>query len=538
MKKIIIGLLLVGSITSLFAQSTREVKSYFDYYKTRISSIEHVTDDMKLHGVQKYYYKNGDLRDLLNFKFDKKEGLQKVFFHNGKIKYANNYKDGQFHGETKTYDYDNEKYYLFSKGIFENGKSIEFTKYYSNGNKWEYTVSNGICNQWYENGKKAMEYTFVNGLNHGETTVWNQDGKLILKGNYKNNKEDGKWEYYDTDGKIIRTEYMKMGKNSGQWKIFYDKDFKPVTKKSDAEYYRIIDYNSNSFPGTTTTIPKAVFDYSNTHFVYKTTDYYITGEKQWEGYIEDDNGESLDFRKKVFIEVGEAKFYHKNGKLSSTGIKGHNGGKYNEASSVPIKTWYFYDSNGEIESANIYEWGKMRGRYYYSKLKQTITGDQVRKEEAEYKSLIQKADKLLIDGSLQQAIELYNDALKMMPDQQYPKDKIVEANQTIKNKKRAIENARQESIELIKKGNIKMKEVSNSGIGKRRSLWNAYVIIQNTLNDKMNSSSDYFIKLKYAKKLNALYDKMIELQNQDTKELEKLLKKEKDYQKIMELLGL
>ena len=513
MKKLLIGLLLLGSVTNLLSQSTREVKGYYDIYSTKIKSIEQVTDDNKLHGVQKYYYENGDLRDLLNFKFDKKEGLQKVFFHNGKIKYANNYKNGQFHGESKEYAFDNEKYYLFKKGIFENGKAIESTKYYSNGNKWEYTVINGLCNMWYENGEKAMEYTFVNGLNHGETNTWNMEGKLIIKGNYKDNQEDGIWEYYGANGEVIRTEYMSMGKNSGQWKIFYDKDFKPVTKKSDAEYYRIIDYNSNSYPDKSSTIPQEVFQYSNTHFVYKATDYHITGEKQWEGYIEDDNGESLEFEKKVFIEVGEAKYYHKNGQLSSTGIKGHNGGKYSEAGSVPIMTWYFYGTTGELKSANIYEWGKMRGRYYYSKLKQTKTGDQVQKDK--------------------EAIE---NNKKNVEKQQVSLEEYEVLKKTVLQKSRKIE-----SLYLVEDpwGSVTIK--GKLYRVKKKDLYNAYHIYYDVMQKMIDEDimeDDLATKNIMYQDLIKLFDRMIELFNNNTNEIEKQLKNQTDPDQIGKILGL
>lgn len=143
MKKIILGLILTCALSPSFAQSTHEVKTYYDYYNTKIKAIELVIDgSIDLHGVQKYYYENGDLRDLLNFKLGKKHGVQKVFFHNGKIKVLSNYVEGQREGETKTYNYEGEKYYLQAIENFVNGEISSRTIFYPTGQKQSYIVVN------------------------------------------------------------------------------------------------------------------------------------------------------------------------------------------------------------------------------------------------------------------------------------------------------------------------------------------------------------------------------------------------------------
>ncbi len=547
MKNTITTIVVLLSTELLVAQSTREVKTYYDYWKTKIKAVEKVTDNGQLHGQQKYYYENGDLWDLFNFKFDKQDGVQKTFFHNGKLKIISNYKDGKLQGDLKSYKYEKEAYYLYGHAYYENDFVVRQTSYHPNGNKMVHFEANGICNQWFENGKKASEYTNVNGLAEGKVTSWNIDGSISHIGNYSNNVKDGNWEYYGTDGNVIRTENYSMGNKSEKWKILYygnsDK-WEQVSESGKANYFRIIDYSSKS--------PKSITDNSSRSSVYKAEDYYATGEIQWDGYIQDNN--VVEFDEKILVKVGDCKYYHKNGKASAIGTLKHNGRENENAAPIKIGTWLYYDDNGQLEYAEIYQVEDHSGKIYSSKLSAKKTKEQLLKEEEEYRKNIQEADKFFNNGEYQKAVEVYNTAQKIMPNEQYPKQKIVEATTKLTEIKEKQEKAKWQFNESIEKYNQKKKEIESlyvvedelksAAFGqttyktKKKYLYNAYEILKKDLESKIEQCKDIFKKNELIKLALMLSDKMIELINVDTKNLEKQLKKETDAQKIKEILGL
>jgi len=88
--------------------------------------------------------------------------------------------------------------------------------------------------------------------------------------------------------------YQKQFKIPGLNKIYYDKDWQ-VTTKDYAAYYRLVTLNAKGKP---TGMVK---------------DYYITGEKQWEGYLL----EMDPYDNNKDIANGPGTWYHKNGKKAS-----------------------------------------------------------------------------------------------------------------------------------------------------------------------------------------------------------------------------
>ncbi len=116
-----------------------------------------------------------------------------------------------------------------------------------------------------------------------------------------------------------------------QKKEFYDERWKPVDS-SKASYYRLITYDEKGNP------------------LGIVRDFYITGEKQWEGrfsYI-DKLGNGND------VEEGLCIWYYKNGNMSSRGffVNGKLEGTY--------KTWY---ESGARKSETQYKNGVLHGLY-------------------------------------------------------------------------------------------------------------------------------------------------------------------------------
>ncbi len=95
---------------------------------------------------------------------------------------------------------------------------------------------NGVIVEWYENGIKKSETTFVNGVKNGYSyswfpngqlkrecwymddrmhnsfRSWYENGKLKVVGNYFKGQQEGEWILFNADGKSLPSIYYKNGK--------------------------------------------------------------------------------------------------------------------------------------------------------------------------------------------------------------------------------------------------------------------------------------------------------------------------------------
>lgn len=131
-----------------------------------------------------------------------------------------------------------------------------------------------------------------------------------------------------------------------QQTIYYDKDWKVVSSKSKAEYYRLVTLDT----------------YGKPQGIVK--DYYITGELQWEGimsYID-------KYDNKNDISEGLSTWYYKNGKKSrQSTMKGDK----------EIGTTTYWYENGNIARTCVYnDNGELNGEYidYYENGKLKFKG--------------------------------------------------------------------------------------------------------------------------------------------------------------------
>ncbi len=603
MRRISITTVLLFITMVFFGQSVKTVKTYYDYFETKIKAIEQVTQDFEMHGAQKYYLEDGCLWREYNYKFGKQDGIQKQLYCNGKINIISNYKDGLKQGEYKSYKYDKEKYYLEEKYIYDKDVAVEYTSFFSNGNKYVHNVLNGICTEYYENGKKMTEYTNVNGYQDGKMTVWYENGKMAYEGFYKEGKNDGEWKYFDNNGEVYRTEYWKFTPNVssnikiGKWKFFY----KVVNEKwiitnqvDSAEYFRVIDYDFK--------VPKEILDYAKSSNVFKAYDYYITGEKQWEGFIDEENMSTSYFNTKVFVEVGDCKFYNKDGTINSSGFLMHNKKKdAYDYSPIKVGTWFYYNNTNEIEYAEI--WQLEKGYHgNASKLIKTKSKEDLITEKANFDEFSKNGDALFNQNKYSEAITFYDKALAIFPDNIEIKQKIQNINVKITEQEEIVK--RNEFNDLLKKGDSllekeeykqavsfytqaqllypddeialqkkedatnkmteKIKKIKDATISfetsfryykisnryevknvytvndniKKKRLYEAYLILEDNIYKKIEQSDDVFYKQENLNLLLKLIEKMKILLNENTKDIEKQLKSETNPEKIREILGL
>ncbi len=255
-------------------------------------------NDGKQTGKWKYYYPNGNLKEISYF--DKGEYIDSsyVYLDNGLLRFATFYKNYKLNGDANIYtngilDYittftdgeiKNGKYRYFypigtlkSEYPFVNGKGEgEYTKYFDSGEieiKRNYLNGEleGLNKVYYRNGQISEESTYKNGLLEGPFTTYYENGQIKSKGKYLKDNKVGEIMYYFENGKTDAVEnFDETGKENGTsvsfsedgWKIsehvykngelteysFYDKDGKIISedkRKSGNLKYKAYYENGN-----------------------------------------------------------------------------------------------------------------------------------------------------------------------------------------------------------------------------------------------------------------------------------------------------
>lgn len=319
----------------IFSQ-TKTVEIWFDpYRKTMISerySVLTSNFDIK-HGAYKSYSREGAITAEGNYNNGQRTGKWTFRLGNNFVTSVENYNDkGERHGLFTASDVINGQ----GKGLegnYVNGKKNGVWKEwwcvrdYPNVLKYEGSYidgkANGYWKHYYENGKVEKEGNYTDESMTGEWKFYSAEGTLTKTGTYIKDKESGTFTFYDAGGsgeKISEGNYVN-GKRVGKWKILFDKNWKETSYRSKAEFYRNVTFNELGVADG------------------KVTDYYITGEKQFEGQLLAGKDNILD---------GDCIFYHKNGKVQ--GERSYSNGK-------PSGTWKEYYDTGEKLSVTDYSTG-------------------------------------------------------------------------------------------------------------------------------------------------------------------------------------
>ena len=131
---------------------------WVDYYISGAKQMEALSlnkDQEQFEGQVTWYYENGNIMQIVNYKNNSLYGLRKNYHESGPLKSQYSYIDGKIEGERVEY-YDNAK--LSESGFYENGER------------------NGLWNEYF------------------------RDGKLKGEGKYLNDKKVGVWNMYYYDG--------------------------------------------------------------------------------------------------------------------------------------------------------------------------------------------------------------------------------------------------------------------------------------------------------------------------------------------------
>lgn len=137
--------------------------------------------DGKKEGAWTYYFDNGKVSAIENFRNGLLEGAVEYFYPNGVRQGLEHWHNGAME-DSATYWHQNGK--IDKKGKYERGQYA------------------GEWNHYFENGKPERIVNYVNGLPNGPTRSFYENGGLSQEGSYKDGKEDGEWKFYNEQGDL------------------------------------------------------------------------------------------------------------------------------------------------------------------------------------------------------------------------------------------------------------------------------------------------------------------------------------------------
>jgi antitoxin component YwqK of YwqJK toxin-antitoxin module len=144
----------------------------------------------------------GKLLEEANYHLDVLEGERRYFYPNGNVESLENYKNGKLHG----------KYRKF----LENG-NVRLEQDFEDG------VMQGLSVRYYPNGAIEERVTMKNNEEDGPFQEFYENGKLKTEGTYapfegESALEQGELKEYDESGQLIRIADCVNGRCSTRWK--------------------------------------------------------------------------------------------------------------------------------------------------------------------------------------------------------------------------------------------------------------------------------------------------------------------------------
>ena len=83
--------------------------------------------------------------------------------------------------------------------FYESGKlQYRYSRYLANdGSKW---IRHGLFTAFHDNGERASEGAYVDGLEEGVWRDFHENGLVAAEGTYAKGHEAGTWRYWNADG--------------------------------------------------------------------------------------------------------------------------------------------------------------------------------------------------------------------------------------------------------------------------------------------------------------------------------------------------
>lgn len=106
--------------------------------------------------IQKFFYRNGQLREVLPLRNGQRHGVARVWHKNGRLASEESYANGLLHGVCRQWS--------------ESGRLL---------GKYKMVHGTGIQRAWHDNGRRQMEISTLRGEFCGRSRSWLSDGTLL-----------------------------------------------------------------------------------------------------------------------------------------------------------------------------------------------------------------------------------------------------------------------------------------------------------------------------------------------------------------------
>lgn len=132
--------------------------------------------------------------------------VQRFYYRNGQIRLENKVVDGEFHGLCRTWHYNGR---LSEEQHYRHGKLHGLSRQWDTKGRLlgSFTMNHGTGRQryWHQNGKLRLEFNSFNGKFFGRLRSWLRDGTLVQD------------QYYISNVDVTRADYLKAARNHPEW---------------------------------------------------------------------------------------------------------------------------------------------------------------------------------------------------------------------------------------------------------------------------------------------------------------------------------
>lgn len=201
--------------------------------------------DDQPYGLFTYFDTEGRKMTEMNF-VNTSAAYAKMYYVDGKLqaqgKYVNQKKDSTWLFYNVDGLFLSEENWVMGK---REGKSIVYhpgTKQAASITIYKNGLEDGPYVEYYLDGQKKMEATYVAGNMEGTATWYFTDGRINIIGAYQHAVKHGKWTYYNADGTVKGTETWNLGKMTSQEQIIKPEDLNKTIENPQ-------DPNHNPDPG-------------------------------------------------------------------------------------------------------------------------------------------------------------------------------------------------------------------------------------------------------------------------------------------------
>jgi antitoxin component YwqK of YwqJK toxin-antitoxin module len=270
----------------------------YELYENGSKKMEYTLEAGKYEGKYTSWYPDGTVEVSSNYKADKKSGKHIEYFKNGKPELEASYVDDKMTGlvslsfddgsKRKTIEYDPTTFTLVEEKEYSRKGILKFTRKVVFGNQTKSITYDSITGTKAFEEEEMFDSRTSNYVQNGRVLQFHRNGQVAIDAKFVNGKLDGTFKQFDDSGAVISSGENKNGMSTGEWTNYLDDEWNLVSSKKDATYYRKITYVPSGSP-------------------WPATDYFITGEKQFEGMLTQVSPD---------IPVGKCTYYFQSGTVA------------------------------------------------------------------------------------------------------------------------------------------------------------------------------------------------------------------------------